>query len=1005
MESRHCPSGVPRNRFLRLKLSRTLLTLVAVVLTAASPLAVQAQTRGVAGIILDGRTLAPLSGAQVSVDGTTVGGITDATGRFRIPAVPGSADAVTLRVQLIGYRTLTQNVRVGDLAVRLNLAEMAVELDAIVVTGTAGATQRRAIGNLVTTIDAASVNEVAPIPDLGMMINARAPGVLVQPGSGMLGGGSRIRVRGSSSFSLNDQPLIYVDGVRMNNSVSSGPTVQGFGSAPVSRLNDINPADIESIEVIKGPAAATLYGTEATNGVIQIITKKGAVGDKARINFMMRQGATWFGDPENRINQNWYRDTDGEVKPFNLVTIEKARGTPIFATGHLQGASVDVSGGNAAVRYFVSAVYDHDNGIEPTNKVRRFSARTNLSFQPHSKLEVSTNMGLVASTVDLSRENAGIWFNTRLGTPNNRNDARRGFWAVPPEVIWSAFRDYQVLKRFSGGIQINYRPFFWLTHRATVGIDLTGEHNVSLTERMTPENAAFYAASVAAGSKTVDRRDVNYATLDYGVSAKFNLNENVESNTSAGFQYYRKYFETVGANGREFPAMGLTSVDALAVNFGNNNYEENITAGVYLQQQISWKNRIFITGAFRADDNSAFGENFSLVYYPKLSGSWVMNEEEWFNVPLLESFRLRAAYGASGQQPETFAALRTYAPITTGLGTGALTPAFIGNPDLAPERGREVEMGFETSMFEERVGIDFTYYNQRTRDAILLRSQPPSEGFPGAQYVNAGEIANQGIELQLRATPLRRQNWELSSTFNLATNQNEVIDLGGDTFISLGSQQHRVGFPIASWFEHKIVSAGVASNGNPIDLMCDGGTGKQGLEMGGAAVPCAQAPRVFIGVSQPKWEGAFSSTLTLFNTVSLYGLIDFKLGHVKDASELNARCRTRRVCYENYFPEEYPIINAEAKNAAYFATNLRLRDATFAKLREVSASITLPESWVARVGASRGSLRISGRNLYTWSDWPLADPESFRLNQQYLRSEQEAMPQLHQFQTTINLTF
>jgi TonB-linked SusC/RagA family outer membrane protein len=970
------------------------------------PPSLSAQERTVSGVVTDARTLAPVAGAQVSIEGTGVGGLTDAGGRFRVSGIPGGGESVTVRVQFIGYQTATQVVRVGDTAIRITLSQAAIELDALVVTGTAGAVQRRAIGNLVTQIDAASVTEIAPIPDVGMLLNARAPGVVVQPGSGMLGGGSRIRIRGASSFSLNDQPLIYVDGVRMNNEVNSGPAIQGFGGAPITRLSDLNPADIESIEVIKGPAAATLYGTEASNGVIQIITKKGVVGDRPRINVMMRQGATWFGNDENRINSGFYRDESGDLQEFNLVRQEKERGTPIWTTGHLQGAGVDVSGGNAAVRYFVSAVYDHDNGIEPTNRVRRLSTRVNLAFQPHSSMDVSTNMGLMSSTIHLARENnGGTWFNTRLGSPVSRNATRRGFWSVPPEATWSAFEDFQEARRFTVGVQMNHRPFSWLTQRATIGTDLTFENNQQIVPRMSEYNAQFFSAAAAAGSKSVVRRDVTNTTVDYGLTAAFDLNESLNSSTSAGFQYYRKYFDVASANGREFPAPGLTAVDALAVNFGGNNSEENITAGVYLQQQVSWRNRVFLTGAVRADDNSAFGENFELVYYPKFSGSWVVNEEEWFSIDAVDNFRLRFAYGASGQQPETFAALRTFQPITTGVGGAALTPAFIGNPDLAPERGRELEVGFETSLLDQRLGLDFTYYNQRTRDAILLRQQPPSQGFPGSQFVNAGEIANQGVEVQVSTTPVRRQGLDLTTQFNLSWNENEVIDLGGDEFISLGTQQHRVGFPIAGWFERKVVSADVDSQGRPVNVLCDGGTGRQGLEQGGAAVPCAQAPRVYLGPSQPRWEGSVASTLTLWDRISLYGLVDFKLGQYKDATESNGRCVTRRICYENFFPEQFPIFNAEVVDPNIFPTNLRIRDASFAKLREVSASVQLPESWAGRVGASRASVRIAARNLFIWSDWPLADPESFRLNNLHLRSEQEAMPQLHQFVTTINFTF
>jgi TonB-linked SusC/RagA family outer membrane protein len=968
------------------------LGLVAALLVVAPAMAQQGT---IAGTVVDARSLQPLASAQVSVEGTGQGTITDARGRFQLLNVTGPT--ASLRVQMLGFRPTTEQVQVGALDVRISMTQSAIELDEVVVTGTAGATQRRAIGNAVTTIDAARLTELAPVGDVGMMLNARTPGVVVMPGTGMVGAGSRIRIRGASSFSLNDQPLIYVDGVRVNNEVSSGPTIQGFGGAPISRLGDINPADIESIEVIKGPAAATLYGTEAANGVIQIITKRGRVSDRPQLSAYTRQGVTWFGNAENRINPALYRDANGQIQEMNLVRLERERGTPIWTPGHLQGYGLDVSGGSEFFRYHASTNYDADNGIEPTNTLRRLTGRLNLSFAPHEAVDVSTNLGLITSTTHLARENGGTWFDARLGAPRFLDTPQRGFWRRPPEITWAAHRDFQELNRFISGVQVNNRVTPWFTQRLTLGLDLTGENNQSITERMDETLAPFYTAQAALGSKTAERRDVSYTTFDYGGTVSLPVNTALTSNSSFGFQYYRRFVQTLSAEGREFPAGNLSTIEATAVTFGSDNYIENTTVGVYGQQQFEWRNRLFVTAALRADDNSAFGENFSLVYYPKVSASWVVSEEPFWNLGLMDQLRLRFAFGASGQQPETFAALRTYAPITTGSGGAALTPQFIGNPDLAPERGEEIEVGFETSFLNQRLGLEFTYFRQNTRDAILLREQPPSLGFPSAQFVNVGAIRNQGIEAQLRALALDNSRANLELLFNLSTNDNKVLDLGGAEFIALGAQQHRIGYPVAAWFEQRVVSAQIDERGRAFNILCDDGQG--------GAMACANAPRVFQGRSQPNIEGAFSPTLTLFDRVTLFAMMDFKLGYKKDDTERQARCSTREVCRENLFPGEYPLIIAEIQNPTIFNSNLRLHDASFAKFRELSASYSLPSQWAARVGASRGSVRLSARNLMTWTSWQGLDPESYRMNQLHSRAEQEAMPQLQQILATVNFSF
>jgi TonB-dependent SusC/RagA subfamily outer membrane receptor len=966
------------------------------------PAVVPQPTGVITGLVVAASDARPLASVQVSIPGTGLGVVSDSQGRYTISGVP--AGEVTVRAQLLGYRTEERTVTVGSgetVNLDFQVSPQALDLDEIVVTGTAGGEQRRAVGNVVSRIDAAAVSEAIPIQDVGSMLNARASGVVVMPGSGMVGAGSRIRIRGASSFSLSDQPLIYVDGVRLNNQVSSGPAVQGFGSAPTSRLSDINPADIESIEVIKGPAAATLYGTEAANGVIQIITKQGAAGEALQLNVRIRQGATWLPNAESRIPPNvWRNPGTGEVIESNLLRQERERGTPIFTPGHLSSYGVDMSGGFEQLRYFVGVNYDADNGIEPTNSLRRLSGRMNLSTPLHETLDVSVNLGLIRSDTDFATENAGVWFDTRMGHPQTLDTPQRGFWRRPPEANWNARSDTQLLNRATTGAVINHRPTSWMTQRLTLGLDLTSEDNQTVTPRMGPELAPFYSAQAALGSKTSEMRNSSYVTADYAGTVSLPISDRLSSNTSFGFQYYRNHTQITDAFGREFPALGLTTIGSAAVTFGNDDYFTNATVGMYGQQQFGWDGRAFLTFALRADDNSAFGSDFSIVTYPKVSASWVLSEEEFWDIPLVSTFRLRTAFGASGQQPETFAALRTFTPITTGLGTGAVSPQFIGNPELGPERGQELEFGFEASLADDRITADFTYYNQETKDAILLRQQPPSLGFPASQFVNVGAIRNTGLELQLNAIALRTPGTQLDLGFNLSRNRNEVLDLAGEDFIALGAQQHRVGYPIASWWEQRAVSAEIDQNGVATNVMCDGGP-----ENDHQPVPCSEAPRVFLGVSQPKLEGGFMPTLTV-GGFSVTATVDFKLGHKKDDTNRMARCVTRQICPENVWPEEYdPVITAEIQDPSLFPSNIRINDASFTRLREVAVNYALPDRWAEAIGGTRASVNVGARNVYTWTDWTGLDPEAYRMGELHNRAEQEAMPQLTQLVTRFNVTF
>ena len=323
-----------------------------------------------------------------------------------------------------------------------------------------------------------------------------------------------------------------------------------------------------------------------------------------------------------------------------------------------------------------------------------------------------------------------------------------------------------------------------------------------------PEGSNYFFGALSLGQKSVERRRIHYYSIDYAANADAQLTSAFKSTTSAGLQYYTKRFETVTVVGQQFPAPPVTTVGGAAVTTGSEDIIENKTFGLFAQEQLAYKNRLFLTGALRGDDNSAFGVNYDFVVYPKVSASWVVSEEPFWHLKPISTLKLRGAYGRAGQQPDVFAAIRLYQP-TTGPGdVSVLTPQAVGNPDLKPEQGQEVELGLDAGLWESRVGIALTYYRQRRTDAIVLKQVPPSTGFPGFQFVNLGEVKNQGVELEVNAQILAEQpiGWDFG--FKLSTNSNEVVSLGGVPPIAFGSsQQHREGYPVGAFFERRIISA------------------------------------------------------------------------------------------------------------------------------------------------------------------------------------------------------
>src|SRR4051812_12525783 len=378
-----------------------------------------AQGNSIAGRVQVAGTNEPVRSAQISVAGTQLGAVSDEQGQFRITGVTGTS--VTLNVRRIGYRTETVTARAGQTDLVVTLTSNPTSLEATVVTGQSGATARREIGNSVGSIDASSIVATAPVISMQGLLNGRTPSLVVMPTSGQVGTGSQIRIRGIASLSLGNNPLIFVDGVRVNNQVASGPESQSFSSAPISRLNDFNPEDIESIEVLKGPSASTLYGTEAANGVINIITKKGG-NNAARWSFTTRQGVNYFADWKTRFPQNYgprrlptdapYGSPTGPVEALNFdyllvgacgdsISTRLGKKCDFFRNGKHQETEISVTGGTALLNYYASGNLLDDQGAEPRSSRRNYNGRLNVSLAPSQKLNIAANIGFVNGPTNL----------------------------------------------------------------------------------------------------------------------------------------------------------------------------------------------------------------------------------------------------------------------------------------------------------------------------------------------------------------------------------------------------------------------------------------------------------------------------------------------------------------------------------------------------------------------------------------------------------------------------
>lgn len=964
----------------------------------------------VTGRVIDSGSGLPLPSVEVFIQDLGLGVLTQQNGRYLIAGVRAGTHAVS--VQRIGYGAATAQVTVADgqtVVQDFTITEQALQLDEIIITGTPGGTQRRAIGNSVGRVEAVQVTEVAAVESVQDLLGGREPGLSFHRQSGNVGTGSQIRIRGVASLSLTTQPLLYVDGVRVDNQSMGGPNLRD--GAQVASLDDFSPDEIESIEVIKGPAAATLYGTEASAGVIQIITKRGQSG-APQFDVSVRQGTNWLRNISDMVGTSYGRDSLRNVISFNIYEAEKAAGREAFQSGRLQAYAVSMRGGSEAVRYFLSADFDDNEGIVSYNTQQQTNLRTNVSVAASDEVNLDVSLGYVTGYTSFMQQRTawGMWEQFQWANPQGQNRILRGFLRARPEEIAEveATRD---MNRFTGSATLTHRPYSWFTHKAVIGTDILNETNTVLFPRQV-EGANHDFGALSLGDLEVDRPNRQYNTLDYAASVDYSFGENFTLKSSVGAQYYARSEEIVRGTGRIFPAPQITTLSGAAQTTGQQTFVENKSMGFYLQQEMGLNDRIFLTAAVRGDDNSAFGTNFEAAVYPKFSATWVLSEEAFWGdySDIVNQFRLRSAWGKAGRQPDTFAAVTLYRPEVGPAGNPAVSTDVLGNADLGPEVSTELELGFDAAFFEDRISAEFTYYQQKVRDALIAVPVSPVSGFSGAQAMNLGQLSNWGWELSTdtRILDARAFTWNIG--FGIASTENRVDNLGG----ALPTNELREGrsYPFQS------ARQAVSGSLNPttravIDLTCDGGTGFDGRDRGGSAVACNTANLVKLGngLAIPKYEASLNTTVNLFGSLRLYAMAEWRGEHWRALSD--AACRhtcfyTSRAAVER--PDEYVYTIAAIDGLIPSSPYTASFDASFAKLREVSATYTFPQQMASRIGASRASLNVAARNPFTlWratddiAGAPITDPEA--RNASSLTQSNSNVPPLTSFTITLRATF
>ncbi|HXI64540.1 MAG TPA: SusC/RagA family TonB-linked outer membrane protein [Gemmatimonadales bacterium] len=985
---------------------------VLVGLTGWLPAAVRAQQGTVAGRVTDQASGQPLGGARVTVAGTSLITQTNADGRYTVSRVPiGQA---TVRANAVGFgaqsRTVTVNAgetTVVDLA--LTLAPYSLE--EVVVTST-GDQAKKEVGNAITTIRADSLVATRPITNMNDLLVAKVAGVQLLP-SPLTGGGGRVRIRGTTSLSLSNEPVYIIDGIRMESAVGSSSI--GIGGTIPSRVNDINPEEIESFEVVRGPSASTLYGTDAANGVIVIKTKRGRPGP-AQWSFYTeggiikdyntwptayrgwRTGATGSTNslPTNGVQciltQTARAPTDPQFCRQDSVTAYNVFEDPdasALGTGYRGQVGVQVSGGAETARYFFAGEVSDERGLlrmppafysklttarqisdvpydQYRPNARKYSSlRANVNASLSPRLDAGISTAFITSTQRLPQtdNNTTGLLSNGFGGPGNKNNGRLGYRLYTPDQFFSETVN-QDINRFIGSGTLDWRPTNWLTGRTVAGIDYTGRVDQDLCRR---DQCAPIDSVAITGNKTDNRTFFFDYTLNADATATFQLNPTLVSKTTVGAQYFKSIFDRNGAFSYNLPP-GATQVGAGAVQSTGSSRSEAKTVGAFVQQELAFRDRLFVTAALRADDNSAFGANYKAVYYPKASVSWVISDEPFFpRWSWINSVRVRGALGFSGNHPGSTDALKFYAPKPANVDNAdaaSLVDSAIGNPNLKPERAREIELGGEATLLASRLHVDFTYYNKRTKDALIARTVAPSVGSGNVtRFENLGAVVNRGVEFLVEGQLITKPSIGWDATVTGSYNTNFIADMGGVPPIIGTTMEERQGYPIDGYWQRAYTYSDLDGNGiitaNEITV-ADSMT--------------------FVGYSQPRWEVAFTNGIDLFNRkVRIVGMFDLKAGHYLLNGTDRIRCQSRNNCRGLVDPSAPLWEQARVVALRESGTTTQfgfMEKADFIRLREASITYELPLQWARAMRASQASVTLAGRNLWKSTSYSGVDPES-----------------------------
>lgn len=1001
-----------------------------------------------------------LPGATVAIPELGLGTIVRENGEYslNVAAARVRGQAVTVSVRIIGYKERQAQVTLnpGTITQDFTLVANPLQLGEMVITGAGTATTREKLGTVINTVDSAAISH-SNESNIVNALAAKAPNVQIVSSSGAPGSSSYIRIRGIKSLSGTAQPLFVVDGVPIDNSTSINGSNLSGANAP-NRASDIDPADVESIDILKGAAAAAIYGARAADGVILITTKRGHPG---QTRYSLRTGLT-NDDVTNSfpLQRKYGQGTKGVT---GVCATENCSGTStswgpvitgpsydhfgeLFQTGHTLDAQLQVSGGDEQNQFFASGGRTNQTGVVIGNN--NFYTKNNARLKASHKVSQALTVGGNIAFVDVRNAgllNGGAVSGLMLGalrTPPDFNNfpyldpttgLQRSYrFPVPGASSLLTSRGYdnplfalnsnannQLTDRTTASLNVDYQAALWLKVAYTLGGDYYGDTQMT--------GYALTASDFPKGR--VQRTTAERLQLDHNLVAtgSHTFNNDFSGTLTLGQNLNSRRVRDLSVSGSDLIAPQPFAINNTVTQASSEGLSTIHTESYFGQATADLFGQLYLTGAVRNDGFSTFGQANPRAWYPKASVAWTFTNMlgNTNQTGLLSFGKARVSYGETGKEPGVYSTNTTLGSGSFGSGYGDVTKATQGgfggllssgtrgNPDLRPERQKEIEAGFDLGFFDQRADAGLTYYNTHSTDVILSVPRPPTSGF-SAQQLNGASLRSKGWEATLNFRPITtsRLTWDLG--FQWAQNSTKVEDLQGALFVGAGGGSFAEASPQAvagGGFVYRglgfarcgmtVQSDALKDNKNAVitdfNSACQG-KAKGTLYIDATGFPVKDATLRQVADPNPRWTGGLHTSVTV-GRWQFSGLVDHKQGgQVMNTTKgslynFGTHKDTEKRDVNEVFGVDLlpgpttgpgagtPVMIGEAWYTGNGTANSNIveefaEDGGYTKLREISVTYTMDNRAVRHIGLSSIDIRLAGRNLKTWTKYSGLDPET-----------------------------